>query len=206
MARVVIVRVSVDEHPAFHRLIAKIDPTGQFSRAIDDRFVPSCGLRFDAFAVAQPSDVGPVGCDWVELQIRWARHPRAILKDESDTVITQETRQFCIEPGPIANLDCKFVSARKLSKEWDKPIQKLVAHSPSTVMALCSRLALRQSAIGPCRRRAARGTQSLGKVYGDVVGSARAASLLLQMRVTVRNFGRITDPYSVGAARRSKAR
>ena len=36
MARVVVVRVSVDEYPAFHDLIAKIDPTGQLSRAIDE--------------------------------------------------------------------------------------------------------------------------------------------------------------------------
>src|SRR5256885_16480003 len=126
MARVVVVRVSVDEHPALHDLITKIDPTGQLSRAIDNSFVPSCGLRFDAFAVAQPSDVGPVGCDWVELQIRWARHPRAILKDESDTVITQETRQFCIEPGPIANLDCKLMGRGKFSKKWHKAVEKFM--------------------------------------------------------------------------------
>ena len=41
MARVVIVRVSVYEHAAFHDLVAKIDPTGQFGRAIDGAFVPS---------------------------------------------------------------------------------------------------------------------------------------------------------------------
>ena len=68
MARVVIVRVSVDKHPAFHDLVAKIDPTGQLSRLIDDSSVPSCGLLLDAFAVAKPSDVGPVGRNWVELQ------------------------------------------------------------------------------------------------------------------------------------------
>ena len=44
--------------------------------------------------------------DWVELQFCWTRHPRAILKDESDAVITQEIRQFSIEPDSIANLDC----------------------------------------------------------------------------------------------------
>lgn len=46
MARVVIVRVSVDQHTSFHDLVAKIDPTGQLSRPIDDGFVPSYGAEY----------------------------------------------------------------------------------------------------------------------------------------------------------------
>jgi len=31
------------------------------------------------------------------------------LKDESNAVTTQQTCQFSIEPGPVANLDCKLM-------------------------------------------------------------------------------------------------
>ena len=64
----------------------------------------------------------PLITELVELQIRWARHPGAILKDESDAVISQETRQFSIEPGPIVNLDCKSVARGKFSEERDNPV------------------------------------------------------------------------------------
>ena len=66
-----IIGEGVDENASFSDLVAKIDPTAQFGRAINDCFVPGHGLLFDCFAVAEPADVRSLPCQAAEfLQIR----------------------------------------------------------------------------------------------------------------------------------------
>jgi hypothetical protein len=89
MPRVVIVCVRVDQHGALHDLVAIVDLTREFHRAIDDGLASRRCLFFDALAVAKPSDVGPVGGDWIEPEFGWTRHPHAILKYQRHSVITQ---------------------------------------------------------------------------------------------------------------------
>jgi hypothetical protein len=51
VARKVIIGVSVDQHPALPNLVAIIDPTAEFSGAINNGLIPGCRLLFDAFAI-----------------------------------------------------------------------------------------------------------------------------------------------------------
>ena len=38
----------------------------------------------------------------------------------------KEIRKFSIEPGSIANLDCKLMGRGEFSKEWDQAVEKFV--------------------------------------------------------------------------------
>jgi len=68
MASKMVVRVSVDQYTSPHDLNAEIDPRRQLLSSINDCLIPRHRLGFYRLAVAEPSDVRPVGCDWVELQ------------------------------------------------------------------------------------------------------------------------------------------
>src|SRR5215469_18437534 len=71
VARKMIIGKGVDENASFSDLVAKIDPTAQFGRAINDCFVPGHSLLFDCFAIAEPADVRSLPCQAAEfLQIR----------------------------------------------------------------------------------------------------------------------------------------
>jgi hypothetical protein len=52
MARELIVGVRVDDHASLSDLVAIVHPAVQFMAAVNDRFIPSCCLGFNAFAVA----------------------------------------------------------------------------------------------------------------------------------------------------------
>jgi hypothetical protein len=63
----VIVGVGEDDYSTSSDLVTKIDPSAEFAGAIDDRLVPGGGLLLDAFAIAEPADVGPVRGDGIEV-------------------------------------------------------------------------------------------------------------------------------------------
>jgi len=68
--------VGVGEHnyATLPHLIAKIYPTAEFCGAINDGLVPGRCLRFDTFAITEPSDVGPVRSNRIEFQFCGAWH------------------------------------------------------------------------------------------------------------------------------------
>ena len=63
----VVVRVRVDQHAALHNLVAEIDPTAEFSTAINNHLVPSHRLRFDLSPSVELTDVRPLCGDRVEV-------------------------------------------------------------------------------------------------------------------------------------------
>ncbi len=62
------------------KLVADVDPFSQFSSSVDDDVVPRFGYFLDAFAVAQPADVGKVSRDGVNPLDKFggSGHPRNI--------------------------------------------------------------------------------------------------------------------------------
>ena len=67
VAQKMVVRVSVDQHPALHDLVAEIDPTAEFGSAVNDSLIPGHSLRFDLFPVAKPTDVRPASSDRIKV-------------------------------------------------------------------------------------------------------------------------------------------
>ena len=111
---VMIVCERIYQHASSSDLIAEIDPAAQFGRTVDESSIPSHGLFFDCFAIAQPADARPIGCNRIELQFSWVGHPRSVLQHERNLAVPQKVRKFSVEPISVANLNCKFVTGWQL--------------------------------------------------------------------------------------------
>ena len=46
----------------------------------------------------------------------------SVLKNEGNSVISQQVRKFCVEPVPIAHLNSKLVRVGQLSEKRNQPI------------------------------------------------------------------------------------
>ena len=67
VTRIVVVGVGEHNHAALPHLIAEVDPTREFSGAINNGLVPGRCLILDSFAITEPSDIRPVCRDRVEV-------------------------------------------------------------------------------------------------------------------------------------------
>jgi hypothetical protein len=123
---VVIVCVGVDQHASLPDLIAIIHPALEFRRAVDDGFVPSVRQFFDRLAVAEPSDVRPVGSDRIEPpgELDRSRHCRQVLQHQGDTMLAQQISQARFEPRPVPNLDGKLAIRGELFEERGQDREK----------------------------------------------------------------------------------
>jgi hypothetical protein len=125
VALIVIVRVRVNQNASIHSLVAKIHPSAEFGGAINDDLVPRHRLCFDLFPVAQPTDVGPIRRDRVEIQFRWIRHPRPILQHECDAVAPEQIRELGVQPRPISDFN-RELAIGELLQEGDEPVRELM--------------------------------------------------------------------------------
>ena len=126
-AGVVIVGVGVDGDAAVADFKAEIDPAHELGRAVDDGLFPLNGFSFNPFAVAEPSDVGPVGGDGVELSFDLVRggHGREVLEDEGDFVAAEDVGESGVEPRPVADFDGEFFVGREFGEEGFEEIEEI---------------------------------------------------------------------------------
>src|ERR1700730_3243296 len=127
VALIVVGSVSVNGHASFANLVAEIDPAAQLLRAIYNDLVPSLRDRFNPFAITEPPNICPVRGNRIEFQFRGTWHQRAVLKHQSDFVISQEVCKLGLEPVFVAHFYRELVVRRQLLQEGYETIQKFMA-------------------------------------------------------------------------------
>jgi len=79
-------------------------------------------LQLDAFAIAEPADVGPTGGNGIKFldEFLWARHVREIGQGQRDLVLLEEIGEFGVKPFWIANLDGVLAAGGQFIEEGDE--------------------------------------------------------------------------------------
>jgi len=120
-----IVGVGEDGYAALPNLAAVVNPTRELTAAVNDDLVPSLCDLLDSFAVAEPTDVCPVGGDWVELELAGVRHPALVLEDQRDAVLAQQVGEPSVEPVLVPNLHGELAVLGEFAEERFQADKKL---------------------------------------------------------------------------------
>jgi hypothetical protein len=128
MTRVMIVSVGEDLNLALVNLPQNFNPLRKFTTSVNNNLIPSLRPLLNSFPVAEPTDIGEVARNGVELvkDLSWPGHPRLVYEGQSNTAVTQRLHDLRHESILVSDFDGKFLALGEFLHEGNEPSEKVI--------------------------------------------------------------------------------